>query len=101
IEELTQRAQRLRSLADHIDALVAGEKIWETARKSNPDYKVANICWWYAMGAPSRRYGGNPGSCHADDQSAHFLLRRTSGKCHTRVSRAPPPAAFPLTFTPV
>ncbi|MET9967757.1 nucleotide pyrophosphatase/phosphodiesterase family protein [Streptomyces sp. NPDC006356] len=33
------------------NALVGGEKIWETARRSNPDYKVANICWWYAMGA--------------------------------------------------
>ncbi|MER5220731.1 alkaline phosphatase family protein [Streptomyces flaveus] len=33
------------------NALVGGEKIWETARKTNPDYKVANICWWYAMGA--------------------------------------------------
>ncbi|MFF5476590.1 alkaline phosphatase family protein [Streptomyces sp. NPDC012935] len=33
------------------NALVGGEKIWETARKANPDYKVANICWWYAMGA--------------------------------------------------
>ncbi|BBC31747.1 Type I phosphodiesterase / nucleotide pyrophosphatase [Streptomyces graminofaciens] len=33
------------------NALVGGEKIWDTARKSAPDYKVANICWWYAMGA--------------------------------------------------
>ncbi|MEU6144979.1 nucleotide pyrophosphatase/phosphodiesterase family protein [Streptomyces sp. NPDC047081] len=33
------------------NALVGGEKIWETARKTTPGYKVANICWWYAMGA--------------------------------------------------
>ncbi len=33
------------------NALVGGEKIWETARKSDPNYRVANICWWYAMGA--------------------------------------------------
>ncbi|KPI30783.1 type I phosphodiesterase/nucleotide pyrophosphatase [Actinobacteria bacterium OK074] len=33
------------------NTLVGGEKIWETARRTDPDYKVANICWWYAMGA--------------------------------------------------
>ena len=33
------------------NALVGGEKIWETARKTDPGYTVANVCWWYAMGA--------------------------------------------------
>jgi predicted AlkP superfamily pyrophosphatase or phosphodiesterase len=31
--------------------LVEGEKIWEAARRSNPDHRTANVCWWYAMGA--------------------------------------------------
>jgi predicted AlkP superfamily pyrophosphatase or phosphodiesterase len=31
--------------------LVEGEKLWETARASNPDFQAANVCWWYAMGA--------------------------------------------------
>ncbi|MGH3975595.1 MAG: nucleotide pyrophosphatase/phosphodiesterase family protein [Pseudonocardiaceae bacterium] len=31
--------------------LVAGEKLWETARVAHPGYRVANLCWWYAMGA--------------------------------------------------
>jgi predicted AlkP superfamily pyrophosphatase or phosphodiesterase len=31
--------------------LVLGEKVWETARAANPDFQVANVCWWYAMGA--------------------------------------------------
>lgn len=31
--------------------LVAGEKVWETARRTHPGYRVANVCWWYAMGA--------------------------------------------------
>jgi predicted AlkP superfamily pyrophosphatase or phosphodiesterase len=31
--------------------LVQGEKVWETIRRDRPDYRVANICWWYAMGA--------------------------------------------------
>ncbi|UED84153.1 alkaline phosphatase family protein [Streptomyces profundus] len=33
------------------NALVGGEKVWDAARKVDPDYTVANICWWYAMGA--------------------------------------------------
>ncbi len=31
--------------------LVQGEKVWETARRSHPGYRAANVCWWYAMGA--------------------------------------------------
>src|SRR5262249_7983368 len=31
--------------------LVAGEKLWETARAAHPGYRAANLCWWYAMGA--------------------------------------------------
>ncbi|MEK8227559.1 alkaline phosphatase family protein [Oerskovia sp. M15] len=30
--------------------LVEGEKIWESARRANPDHRTANVCWWYAMG---------------------------------------------------
>ncbi|MER5933997.1 nucleotide pyrophosphatase/phosphodiesterase family protein [Streptomyces sp. NPDC002054] len=33
------------------NALVGGDKIWDAARRSHPGYTVANICWWYAMGA--------------------------------------------------
>jgi len=33
------------------NGLVEGEKVWETIRQSQPDYRVANVCWWYAMGA--------------------------------------------------
>ncbi|WP_402464618.1 alkaline phosphatase family protein [Isoptericola aurantiacus] len=31
--------------------LVAGEKVWETIRRERPGYRVANVCWWYAMGS--------------------------------------------------
>jgi len=31
--------------------LVEGEKIWHEIQRSKPDYKIANVCWWYAMGA--------------------------------------------------
>ena len=33
------------------NALVAGEKLWDAARRAQPGYQVANLCWWYAMGA--------------------------------------------------
>jgi predicted AlkP superfamily pyrophosphatase or phosphodiesterase len=31
--------------------LVGTEKIWDAARALRPGYTVANVCWWYAMGA--------------------------------------------------
>ncbi|WP_407320721.1 alkaline phosphatase family protein [Isoptericola halotolerans] len=31
--------------------LVEGEKVWETIRREQPGYRVANVCWWYAMGS--------------------------------------------------
>jgi predicted AlkP superfamily pyrophosphatase or phosphodiesterase len=33
------------------NALVGGEKVWQAARRRYPGYTVANVCWWYAMGA--------------------------------------------------
>jgi predicted AlkP superfamily pyrophosphatase or phosphodiesterase len=33
------------------NALVGGEKLWHAARRANPGFTVANVCWWYAMGA--------------------------------------------------
>lgn len=31
--------------------LVGGEKVWDAARAVDPSFTVANVCWWYAMGA--------------------------------------------------
>ncbi len=33
------------------NGLVGGEKLWHAARRQKPDFTVANVCWWYAMGA--------------------------------------------------
>ncbi|MFF6883383.1 alkaline phosphatase family protein [Streptomyces sp. NPDC012421] len=33
------------------NALVDGDRLWDAARRAHPGYTVANICWWYAMGA--------------------------------------------------
>ncbi|MFI5626369.1 alkaline phosphatase family protein [Nocardioides sp. NPDC051685] len=33
------------------NALVQGEKLWDVVRRRRPNALVANICWWYAMGA--------------------------------------------------
>ncbi|MFJ9721229.1 nucleotide pyrophosphatase/phosphodiesterase family protein [Streptomyces sp. NPDC101209] len=31
--------------------LIDGERVWDAARRTHPGYTVANVCWWYAMGA--------------------------------------------------
>ena len=33
------------------NGLVGGEKLWDAARRTQPGATVANVCWWYAMGA--------------------------------------------------
>ncbi|SEB97781.1 Predicted pyrophosphatase or phosphodiesterase, AlkP superfamily [Streptomyces sp. 2131.1] len=33
------------------NGLVTGDRLWDAARRAHPGYTVANICWWYAMGA--------------------------------------------------
>ncbi|MFI1886227.1 nucleotide pyrophosphatase/phosphodiesterase family protein [Streptomyces jumonjinensis] len=33
------------------NGLVSGDKLWDAARRAHPGYTVANVCWWYAMGA--------------------------------------------------
>jgi predicted AlkP superfamily pyrophosphatase or phosphodiesterase len=33
------------------NALVQGEKLWDVVRQQRPGFRVANVCWWYAMGA--------------------------------------------------
>jgi predicted AlkP superfamily pyrophosphatase or phosphodiesterase len=56
--------------------LVGGEKLWETARRRHPGYTVANVCWWYAMGA-STDFTVTPRPVyHADG--------RKSPDCYTR-----------------
>jgi predicted AlkP superfamily pyrophosphatase or phosphodiesterase len=58
------------------NALVGGEKLWDAARLHKPDWKVANVCWWYAMGAATD-YTVTPRPVyHADG--------RKSPDCYTR-----------------
>jgi predicted AlkP superfamily pyrophosphatase or phosphodiesterase len=33
------------------NALMGGDKLWDAARRRHRGYTVANVCWWYAMGA--------------------------------------------------
>jgi predicted AlkP superfamily pyrophosphatase or phosphodiesterase len=33
------------------NGLVGGDKLWDAARRQRPGFTVANVCWWYAMGA--------------------------------------------------
>ena len=69
--------------------LVAGEKVWTAARRANPGYTVANVCWWYAMGAdvdwtvtPRPVYhadGRKDPDCYTDPPSLHDELTARLG----------------------
>ncbi|WP_430790309.1 nucleotide pyrophosphatase/phosphodiesterase family protein [Actinoplanes sp. G11-F43] len=71
------------------NALVGGEKIWQAARKRHPGYTVANICWWYAMGAdvdwtvtPRPVYhadGRKDPDCYTDPPELHDDLTQALG----------------------
>jgi predicted AlkP superfamily pyrophosphatase or phosphodiesterase len=70
-------------------ALVGGEKVWQAARRARPGYTVANICWWYAMGAdvdwtvtPRPIYyadGRKEPDCYTDPPELHGALTDTLG----------------------
>jgi predicted AlkP superfamily pyrophosphatase or phosphodiesterase len=70
--------------------LVHGEKVWETARRSKPDFRVANVCWWYAMGAttdltvtPRPIYhadGRKSPDCYTDPPELHDRLTGPLGE---------------------
>jgi predicted AlkP superfamily pyrophosphatase or phosphodiesterase len=71
------------------NALVQGPKVWDVARRTWPDYKVANVCWWYAMGAatdlvvtPRPIYhadGRKSPDCYTVPPSLHDDLERRFG----------------------
>ncbi len=71
------------------NALVQGEKVWDAARARRPGYTVANICWWYAMGAdvdwtvtPRPVYhadGRKDPDCYTDPPQLHAELTATLG----------------------
>ncbi|HEY3003879.1 MAG TPA: nucleotide pyrophosphatase/phosphodiesterase family protein [Kribbellaceae bacterium] len=71
------------------NALVNGEKLWQAARRTNPELTVANICWWYAMGAdvnwtvtPRPVYhadGRKDPDCYTDPPELHHDLTATLG----------------------
>ncbi|MCG5219349.1 nucleotide pyrophosphatase/phosphodiesterase family protein [Streptosporangium sp. KLBMP 9127] len=71
------------------NALVGGEKVWESARRARPGYTVANVCWWYAMGAevdwnvtPRPVYhadGRKDPDCYTDPPQLHDELTEALG----------------------
>ncbi len=58
------------------NALVGGEKVWETARRIDPGFTAANVGWWYAMGASTDVIVTPRPVYHADG--------RKSPDCYTR-----------------
>ncbi|MFI0371954.1 nucleotide pyrophosphatase/phosphodiesterase family protein [Actinomadura sp. 1N219] len=71
-------------------ALVGGSKIWDDARRLHPRYTVANVCWWYAMGAdvdwtvtPRPIYhadGRKSPDCYTSPPSLRVTLTRELGR---------------------
>ena len=69
--------------------LIQSEPIWETARRSKPEFRAANICWWYAMGAstdltvtPRPIYysdGRKEPDCYTDPPELHDRLTAELG----------------------
>jgi predicted AlkP superfamily pyrophosphatase or phosphodiesterase len=69
--------------------LVAGDKLWDAARRAHPGYTVANVCWWYAMGArvdwtvtPRPVYhadGRKDPDCYTDPPALHDDLTGSLG----------------------
>jgi predicted AlkP superfamily pyrophosphatase or phosphodiesterase len=72
------------------NALVQGEKVWETARRAKPGFRAANLCWWYAMGAttdftvtPRPIYhadGAKSPDCYTDPPELHDRLTGPLGE---------------------
>lgn len=56
--------------------LVGGEKVWDVLRRHRPGARVANVCWWYAMGADTDSTVTPRPVYHADG--------RKSPDCYTR-----------------
>ncbi len=71
------------------NALVGGDKLWDAARRAHPGYTVANVCWWYAMGAqvdwtvtPRPVYhadGRKDPDCYTDPPGLHAELTALLG----------------------
>jgi predicted AlkP superfamily pyrophosphatase or phosphodiesterase len=71
------------------NALVQAEKVWDVARRASPGYRVANICWWYAMGAATDRTvmprpiyhadGRKSPDCYTDPPELHDEPTRALG----------------------
>ncbi|CAG7606534.1 alkaline phosphatase family protein [Actinacidiphila bryophytorum] len=69
--------------------LMGGDKLWDAARREHPGYTVANICWWYAMGAdtdwtvtPRPIYyadGRKEPDCYTDPPELHDELTAALG----------------------
>jgi len=70
--------------------LIQGKKVWERARESRPGFRVANLCWWYAMGAstdltltPRPIYhadGRKSPDCYTDPPELHDRLTGELGE---------------------
>jgi predicted AlkP superfamily pyrophosphatase or phosphodiesterase len=75
------------------NGLVAGEKLWDAARRLRPGHTTANLCWWYAMGAGTDLTVTPRPIYHADGRKSPDCYTRPPGLHATLTDRLGP---FPL-----
>ncbi|HVQ95754.1 MAG TPA: alkaline phosphatase family protein [Mycobacteriales bacterium] len=68
------------------NGLVQGEKVWDAARRADPGYTVANLCWWYAMGAATDLTLTPRPIYHADGRKSPDCYT-VPAALHTRLTR--------------
>ena len=75
------------------NALVQGDKLWDVARRKWPGWRVANVCWWYAMGAATDLTVTPRPVYHADGRKSPDCYTRPPGLHDELTGRLGP---FPL-----
>ena len=68
--------------------------MWETARRSKPGFRAANLCWWYAMGATTDLTVTPRPIYHADGRKSPGLRTRYPPQLHDNLTG--PLGEFPL-----
>ena len=61
------------------EALCSGEKIWESIKKSNPDFKCFKYFWWPGMGSTADLYGNVRPVYYADGRKGPGLYMNREG----------------------
>lgn len=79
--------------------IVHGEKIWETLRKTVPDFTCAKLFWWYNMYS-SADYTVTPRPLYPADGSKHFDIHTQPMSLRDQLKEDLGPFPFPAFWGP-